>query len=899
MLYLSAFIAGCGGGGDSADLDIKPGVTLPDSGMSVNGIGKVKPLDSTRVRTDSNSGLRYVGDQILITFREATPPARVDEIVAGIQGEIVGFLNGFDDYQILLPDIAGYDALLEICDTLEKDPDVVVATPNLINRTPVSVPPDDPWGGCNFVDGPGSCLKIFRWDEDKPNGANWGWEAIKAETGWRKSADYSQAGNSVANIKVGIMEVGGFSNDNADVSFGSGDDPGLGSVQSLNDAQFTESGMDEHDICTDNLTEKDFCGYKASDKFNVDGQYSVSSVPDCEDGAHGMHVSGIIGAEPNNGKGIAGVAWRSSLYGFRIAQSYDIKAGVLWLAQQGVRVINMSFGVSFRSPAKGCVFDAVAKAHATTFATRESRVWGAFADRLISNGIDVLLVNAAGNEAINTRFAGGFASVPEAARKNILVVGALTKNSEGDLLRAGFSNTGEIDIYAPGVDILSAVDKGKFKIKRGTSMAAPFVSGTAAAMLSINHCLKATELRKAIIDSGKDRLITFEGGTSPVLNMANAIQYAISGVDSCTINTADEQDPSSNPATDVLATLTPLKVIVGVKGQANERVQSAQILVKRQKAVGTGEEIVTGLSTDQQGEATVLVEPGIYSLLVSAVGYHAENGGAAVAITGIDIVQGEPRTRDIEMVAFPYSISGVVMDRVTGEPIPNARVVLELGSAIVQDLSTDDYGRYIVGVPDDLDHGRVSIQAPGYLVDSVGFTKKELAESDSGNGGLERDVALRPLSDKIIPVEHGDRLYHLGNDLFEGAYNSQFQIPATGLEIALPFRISDEQLAANASAMLHLKAKGVQANKIKSYFYINDNKIDYLPQSPGDGSYEAVALAFDLEDAGLLAANSENILKIETAYYSNEFYHGSDHYDDFEITDIYLELRSSQAEGLE
>ncbi len=62
---------------------------------------------------------------------------------------------------------------------------------------------------------------------------------------------------------------------------------------------------------------------------------------------HGMHVAGIIGATVNNKIGIAGVAGLTgtAVYGYRYGNSDIGKlAGVVWAANKGVKIINMSLG---------------------------------------------------------------------------------------------------------------------------------------------------------------------------------------------------------------------------------------------------------------------------------------------------------------------------------------------------------------------------------------------------------------------------------------------------------------------------------------------------------------------------------------------------------------------------
>ena len=63
----------------------------------------------------------------------------------------------------------------------------------------------------------------------------------------------------------------------------------------------------------------------------------------------------------------------------------------------------------------------------------------------------------------------------------------------GDELAATFSNYGknEVDVFAPGVDILSTVPGNKYERESGTSMAAPVVSGLAALIMGYYPNLSA------------------------------------------------------------------------------------------------------------------------------------------------------------------------------------------------------------------------------------------------------------------------------------------------------------------------------------------------------------------------------------------------------------------------
>jgi serine protease len=146
---------------------------------------------------------------------------------------------------------------------------------------------------------------------------------------------------------------------------------------------------------------------------------------------HATHVSGIVlGAD--NGLGIVGVAPGAKLKEARVlktqtdgsvsGETSEVMAGVLWLAQHGCQVINMSLGGGDRSQAEAALYN-----H-------------------IRNDLHVLIVVASGNDASKkVSFPGGYQSV--------LTVGAVDSNNQ----LASFSNTGaQLDVVAPGVNNLSS-----------------------------------------------------------------------------------------------------------------------------------------------------------------------------------------------------------------------------------------------------------------------------------------------------------------------------------------------------------------------------------------------------------------------------------------------------------
>jgi subtilisin family serine protease len=70
-------------------------------------------------------------------------------------------------------------------------------------------------------------------------------------------------------------------------------------------------------------------------------------------------------------------------------------------------------------------------------------------------------------------------------------------------LVASFSNYGRenVDIFAPGEDILSTAPNQEYEKASGTSMAAPVVTGVAALIMSYFPALSAEEVKEVILKS--------------------------------------------------------------------------------------------------------------------------------------------------------------------------------------------------------------------------------------------------------------------------------------------------------------------------------------------------------------------------------------------------------------
>ncbi|MFZ4713268.1 MAG: S8 family peptidase [Bacteriovoracaceae bacterium] len=215
------------------------------------------------------------------------------------------------------------------------------------------------------------------------------------------------------------------------------------------------------------------------------------------DGEHGTHVAGIIAANRANSLGIKGVATNVKIMAVRCVpngdeRDKDVANAIRYAVDNGARVINMSFGKD-HSPFKKEAVDEAVK-----YAAKKG----------------VLLVHAAGNSNQDNNTARNFPNrklgknifgkMKEA--NNWLEVGA-SSYQKNENLPATFSNYGSksVDLFAPGVDILSATPKNTYDTFSGTSMASPATAGVAALLLSYKPKMKAKDVRKLILENARDR----------------------------------------------------------------------------------------------------------------------------------------------------------------------------------------------------------------------------------------------------------------------------------------------------------------------------------------------------------------------------------------------------------
>ncbi len=446
--------------------------------------------------------LPHIQGELIVKTRNSLDPTTLKAVVTGIQrglrirqqqglAKALSFRAIKNVYHLAADSIDSQDAISSLLSELRKDPEVIYAEPNYIYQA--SKVPQDP-----FFSSKGTWLQTY---EDL-----WGVKQIQAGEAWDLAIGkgivvaVSDTGVDYSHPDMGLIWVN------------PGEDLNKNGIADPTDFDGVDS---DNNGFIDDLRGWDFTTCQRLD-FNT-GICLQSKLTDnnpIDDNGHGTHVSGTIAAAGDNNLGIVGIAYGATIMAVKglnsqgAGSTVELAQSIIYAADQGARIINMSWG----GPKSQMLKDALTYAHTK----------------------GVVLVAASGNEGANIGPAdseNSLASNPSNFLHSVSV-GSVDQLDQ----RSGFSNFGQaLSIVAPGggdtsnpdlsvnpnstyhniLSLLATGTENNFPTQLrvgemflrivGTSMAAPHVAGVAALVLSKNPSLNSREV-KAILQNSADDL---------------------------------------------------------------------------------------------------------------------------------------------------------------------------------------------------------------------------------------------------------------------------------------------------------------------------------------------------------------------------------------------------------
>jgi type VII secretion-associated serine protease mycosin len=187
---------------------------------------------------------------------------------------------------------------------------------------------------------------------------------------------------------------------------------------------------------------------------------------------HGTAMAGLIAARGRGGAGFLGIAPAAKILPVTPSDvTMYATAGIRWATAHGAKVINLSFAIVPSDNLHAAIREAAAA--------------------------DIVLVAAAGNNGNADNKAEYPSSYPE-----VLAVGATGRN--GKVLPLSHHGP-QVDLVAPGGDMLLPVYGKGYLVGNGTSGATAIVSGAAALIRARHPEFSAAQVAQILTDTATDR----------------------------------------------------------------------------------------------------------------------------------------------------------------------------------------------------------------------------------------------------------------------------------------------------------------------------------------------------------------------------------------------------------
>lgn len=415
----------------------------------------------------------YVNNMVIVYAHDGVDRDSVEELVQGIDGEIIGTISALNEYQVEVP-AADKETLEALCEKLEESDIVKMARIDGVSETSAGYTPNDKWGAILFFK--------EKWDEKKPDGKNWHLETVKVPSAWNLLEKENQR---VHSVPAGVLDLGIYRNH---------EDLRISMTQDTRMVEYAHGTETTGVIGAVADNEKGITGIAKDSEIFFNGLVkSDSDFISKEEGTFTMSISqlefSIRGLLDNDCRAI----------NLSVSAYDDDEHNRETSAETFSEILCMlihRYGKDFMI------------VQAAGNDSGEARNAGFF------NSVD----EEAAKEAIQRLGYEDEMSVEDVMGAKMVIGGTADKKTDNKQYQLSyFSNYGDaVDLCAPGVDIYTTKEvtssgKSKYDTVQGTSFAAPIVTGAATLVWSANNELTAAQVKDILKSTAVNNVVSYTG----------------------------------------------------------------------------------------------------------------------------------------------------------------------------------------------------------------------------------------------------------------------------------------------------------------------------------------------------------------------------------------------------